>query len=105
MSASSGVCSVTTSLRCSSSSSDTYSASVLGASVMGEHPAAEPAQPLDHGRADASRSDDPDGQVAQLPPAHFVQSVVVELHSSDGGLGVSYRHQHQHQRVVGHAVG
>ena len=49
----------------------------LGPGVVGQHPAAEPAQPVHDRGADASRADDPDGQVAQLLAAYLVQPVVV----------------------------
>ena len=77
----------------------------LRTSVVGQDPAAESPQPVHDRRADASRSDDPDGQVAQLFPAHVMQPVVMSVRAADDGFRVPDRHQHQHQRVVGHAVG
>ena len=44
----------------------------LRARVVGQDPAAESPQPVHDRRADASGSDDPDGQVAQFFPAHVV---------------------------------
>ena len=77
----------------------------LGTTVIGQHAAAKAPQPVDHCCADASCSDDPDGHVAEFPPAHVVQSVIMSLSTADGGLGMAHRHQHQHQRVISHAVG
>ena len=77
----------------------------FGTTVIGQDAAAEAPQPVDHCCADASCSDDPDGHVAEFFPAHVVQSVVMSLSTADGGFGMSNRHQHQHQRVVGDAVG
>ena len=73
--------------------------------VKGQHAAAEPAQPVHHGHADASCPDHADGQVAELPSRLVVQPVIVDLGTTDGGFGVSHHHQHQQHRVVGHAVG
>src|SRR5258707_415966 len=68
--------------------------------VMGQHPAAEASQPVHDRSADASGSDHPDGQVAELFAAYLIQAVVMNLCTPDDGLGMSYRHQHQHERVV-----
>ncbi|CAM5619679.1 hypothetical protein STENM327S_05547 [Streptomyces tendae] len=62
-------------------------------------------QPVHDRRADAPRSDHPDGQIAQLSAAHLVQPVVVQVRAADGGFRIAHRHQHEHQGVVGHAVG
>ena len=69
MSAVSGVWSVTTSLCRNSSSRDTYSTEASRATVIGQHPAAESTQPVDHRRADAPCPDHPDRHVAEFSSA------------------------------------
>ena len=56
---------------------------------MGQHPAAETPQPVHDCCADASCSDHPDGQVAQLLAAHVVQPVIVGVGAADDGFGVA----------------
>ena len=76
-----------------------------GPDVMGQHPTAEPSQSVDDRNADPSRPDHPDGQVAQFSSALVVQPEVTSVRAADDGLSVAHCHQHQHQRVVGNAVG
>src|SRR4051794_22938302 len=71
--------------------------------VMGQRPAAEASQPVYDRSADASRSDHPDRQVAELFAAYLIQTVVMNLGTPDDGFDMSHRHQHQHERVVGDA--
>ena len=77
----------------------------LGTPVIGQYPAAETSQPVHDCCADASCSDYPDGQVAQFSPAYIIQSVIMNICTADDGSCISHRHQHQHQCVIGHAVG
>ena len=47
--------------------------------VIGQNAAAESLQPVHHCRANASRSDDSDGHVAELTSAHVIQPIVMDL--------------------------
>ena len=58
----------------------------FGTTVIGQDPAAEATQSIQNGCADASRSDDPNGHVAEFPPAHVVQSVVMSLRTAEVDL-------------------
>ena len=76
-----------------------------GSHIVGQDATAEPAQPVHDRRADPARADDPDGEVAELPAAHLPQPVVALVSPPDDRLPVTHQQEHQHERVVGHAVG
>ena len=77
---------------------------VVAPHVVGEDPAAEPAQVAHHGGADLARADHADGLVAQLEPDEPAEREVVLTNPVVGTVHTSPQRQDERQRELRHRV-